>query len=1115
LPRVPGYLPLLASALLLATPASASGLGAQNSPPFELYLGAGFVRDTSGTAGLSGANSPPFALDLSRIGSGDSPAYGVHGANSSAFAVYLGRGFAPLPTGPFSSGANSSQFALQLARLRQAIANSSPFPLDVGTFQSPGIPPPYGLTATRDPICGTAVKLSWNYGTESITGFEVESKVTDAPGATFVRIVPLDPDNRELLNRPDDGLRRTYRVRALRDGAASAYSEEVIGPWLASVGSSAPPASVFAKSIGDSTGILVHVMPPGSAQWDGTSSVEVQQFSQPGWNPAHLEDTETKTFPAGTSEGTVRFAGTHGASYWFRARVLKPCTLPSAYTNDVDAVRADYAPVILVHGIYNDSTVWGPTWDDALLAAGFTRQRYAKITLEKCGDTWLQWGKQLARHVLSSHTDQRVGRWPRDERVDIIAYSQGGLASRYLIERAVGANKFVRTLVMVATPNHGGNLATLSNLLGSLKRMHGISTTFCSPSSGSIGTKLLRANSRELRWLNFDDVNQSDGHCETSPLEVLASRKGRVEYYTIAGTGPSVLDAVNYTGECWNQVLSCLWSAANGDLRSACAGDGIVNAQSVYLRAIPADHQFTDVDIGAPGAVHSRGLEVTGQPILESHEVATWALGLLRRQNAQDQASADEAATSVKGFPVPATTEEPSIEAERSTQAAAVADSFPGGLSLLAAYSDTLAGGVRALYDVATDSCQRLVVFTTWADSLLELRLRGPDSTFYLPADTAALAWLHFTTDSLLWFSSFAIDSPQAGRWALEVRAPSHIGTSAFDVAWVTIGADLRIAGSLSTDLPTPGDTVLVRASLRRDGALVTGTFTAEVVAAGGGGTNVSLSDDGLNGDESPADGLYSGRYVVPAIDGRYDVTIRATTPAEGGGPDVQRTDRQTFSVSAAPEVELLATGVSVAPEVTAVGRLSEFSVCVANRGFTATDSTRIVVWDESTHDTLGVLHVSIPAKDSTSARLLWTPDLPGTHVVRFVAEVNDATELDPENNEATLTVPVAALPATAGVDTLVVAPAEFAFAPPRPNPFRGHLTLEFTAPRTSRVAIEVFDILGRRVRRVLDDMVEPGRHTHIWKGDDNDGRSLPAGVYLVRFVSPGLKTTKRAVLIR
>lgn len=50
--RVLGHLSLLLSALALAAPASATGLGAQNSPPFSLYLGAGFYPDTSGPTGL-------------------------------------------------------------------------------------------------------------------------------------------------------------------------------------------------------------------------------------------------------------------------------------------------------------------------------------------------------------------------------------------------------------------------------------------------------------------------------------------------------------------------------------------------------------------------------------------------------------------------------------------------------------------------------------------------------------------------------------------------------------------------------------------------------------------------------------------------------------------------------------------------------------------------------------------------------------------------------------------------------------------------------------------------------------------------------------------------------
>lgn len=1112
--RVLAHLSLLLSALAFAAPASATGLGAQNSPPFSIYLGAGFYPDTSGSTGLSGANSPAFAINLSRYQDGGGT-LGVHGANSSAFAVYLGQGYAPLPTGPFSSGRNSSQFALQLAKLREAIAHSDAFTLDARTFQSPGIPPPFGLTATKDPVCGTSVELRWNYGTESITGFELESKIADAPGAVFVRMLVLDPEDRGCLTQPTDGLRRTYRIRALQNQAASAYSEQVIGPDISSVGTLRAPASVYAKSIGDGTGILVHVMPPGTAQWDGTSRVEVQQFTHSDWSPTHLVHTEIKTFPSGTSDGTVRFTGDRGTHYWFRARALKPCTFPSSYTNDVGPVQPDHAPVLLVHGIYGDASDWNRDgiWPNALSSiAGLSAERVRAVDFTQCGGTWVTWGRELAKSIFPALVDQEAGRWPRDERIDIIAYSQGGLAARYLIERSPEARKRVRSLVMIATPNHGGNFSTASTILNRA----GFSFGFCGFLANGPGVLALRTNSPELRWLNFGAQDQSDGDCTTSPLEQINERRGAVDYYTIAGTGPTALPLL--AALCPGPIrAACAWRLLRGEAGS-CDGDGVVKASSVRLRALEASHQFRDVDIGAGGTAHiGLPLAVPGMStaIMQSQAVAAKACSLLRRPSRQDEVTTDFESSRVEP-----TREDPAlIASNRETVLAAphfaVVDSLPGGLSLVAAYTDSLDGNAEASYGVDADPAEGLMVLVTWADSLLTLRLRGPDSTLYSPADTATHPWLHFANDTLLGFSSISVDSPQVGRWSAEVHAPPNVTSSEFLVEWFAIGADHRITGSLSTDAPAPGDTVYFNASLRRGGALLAGGFVAEVGTPSSETMSVALTDDGAGGDLSAGDGVYTGLYRVPAVGGLYPVTIRATVPGEGGGPEVQRTARQSFSVTAGPDVEILSTGLSVAPEVTAVGRLTELSVCVANRGFTGTDSTRIVVWDESTHDTLGVTYVSIPAKDSTSARLLWTPTLSGVHTVQVTAEVEDATELDPENNTASLVVPVAAIPATAGVDTIAVAPAEFSFAPPRPNPFRGHLTLEFTTPRAARVAIEVFDVLGRRVRRVLDGIVQPGRHTQVWKGDDNDGRSLPAGVYLVRFVSPGLKTTKRTVLIR
>ncbi len=85
-----------------------------------------------------------------------------------------------------------------------------------------------------------------------------------------------------------------------------------------------------------------------------------------------------------------------------------------------------------------------------------------------------------------------------------------------------------------------------------------------------------------------------------------------------------------------------------------------------------------------------------------------------------------------------------------------------------------------------------------------------------------------------------------------------------------------------------------------------------------------------------------------------------------------------------------------------------------------------------------------------------------------------------------------------------------------RPNPANPSVTISCVSPRTGRVTATVYDVTGRRVRRLGEDIRPAGPVSWRWDGRDAAGGSAPAGVYLVRIVTPdGVRRTGRVVLVR
>jgi hypothetical protein len=64
------------------------------------------------------------------------------------------------------------------------------------------------------------------------------------------------------------------------------------------------------------------------------------------------------------------------------------------------------------------------------------------------------------------------------------------------------------------------------------------------------------------------------------------------------------------------------------------------------------------------------------------------------------------------------------------------------------------------------------------------------------------------------------------------------------------------------------------------------------------------------------------------------------------------------------------------------------------------------------------------------------------------------------------------------------------------PNPFNPSTTIQFTLPVAGRARIDIFDLRGRLVRRLLDEVLEPGPHTRAWNGRNDDGRRVASATY-------------------
>jgi YVTN family beta-propeller protein len=91
-------------------------------------------------------------------------------------------------------------------------------------------------------------------------------------------------------------------------------------------------------------------------------------------------------------------------------------------------------------------------------------------------------------------------------------------------------------------------------------------------------------------------------------------------------------------------------------------------------------------------------------------------------------------------------------------------------------------------------------------------------------------------------------------------------------------------------------------------------------------------------------------------------------------------------------------------------------------------------------------------------------------------------------------------------------APATLAFAPMRPNPAIGNVSMRFGIPRAAAVKLDVFDLQGRHVRALAGGVRAAGWYEVQWNGQTDGDTRIGPGLYFVRFEAMGRQIKQRLV---
>lgn len=88
--------------------------------------------------------------------------------------------------------------------------------------------------------------------------------------------------------------------------------------------------------------------------------------------------------------------------------------------------------------------------------------------------------------------------------------------------------------------------------------------------------------------------------------------------------------------------------------------------------------------------------------------------------------------------------------------------------------------------------------------------------------------------------------------------------------------------------------------------------------------------------------------------------------------------------------------------------------------------------------------------------------------------------------------------------------PDGFSLSQNYPNPFNVSTIINYTLPEAVWVRLEVYNILGKKVATLIDEIQQPGYYSHVWNAIDR-----PTGVCFYRLTAGQFEQTQKMLLLK
>jgi hypothetical protein len=93
--------------------------------------------------------------------------------------------------------------------------------------------------------------------------------------------------------------------------------------------------------------------------------------------------------------------------------------------------------------------------------------------------------------------------------------------------------------------------------------------------------------------------------------------------------------------------------------------------------------------------------------------------------------------------------------------------------------------------------------------------------------------------------------------------------------------------------------------------------------------------------------------------------------------------------------------------------------------------------------------------------------------------------------------------------------PEDFSLSQNYPNPFNPQTSIRYALPQDAQVRLVIYNVLGQKVKTLVDDHQTAGYKTVWWDGKDQSGDPVASGVYFYRLEADQFSEVKKMLMMK